>query len=53
MVDAVLDLAGRADRAVEAQLGRELLDDLLQRGRHDVDGLAALAVPCTSSSGSP
>ena len=43
-VDAVDDLAGRADRAVEAELARELLDDLLQRCRDDVDGLAALAV---------
>ena len=44
-VDAVDDLARRADRAVEAELARELLDDLLQRRRDDVDGLAALAVP--------
>ena len=43
-VDAVDDLARRADRAVEAELARELLDDLLQRRRDDVDGLAALAV---------
>jgi hypothetical protein len=43
-VDAVDDLAGRADRAVEAELVGELLDDLLQRRRDDVDGLAALAV---------
>ena len=43
-VDAVHDLAGRPERAVEAELARDLLDDLLQRGGDDVDGLAALAM---------
>ena len=43
-VDTVHDLARRADRAVEAELTREFLDDLLQGRRDDVDGLAALAV---------
>ena len=44
-VDAVDDLAGRADRAVEAEVRRDELDDLLQRRRDDVDGLTAFAVP--------
>jgi len=43
-VHAVDDLADRAERAVEAQLSRELVDDLLQRRRDDVDRLAALVV---------
>ena len=43
-VDAVHDLARRADRPVEAELARELLDDLLQRRRDDVCRLAAVAV---------
>ena len=43
-VDAVDDLARGADCAVEAELARELLDDLLQRRRDDVDGLPTPAV---------
>src|SRR5581483_3663795 len=38
---AVRDLADRAERAVEAEVVRDRVDDLLQRRRDDVDAVAA------------
>src|SRR5690242_5186342 len=43
-VATVAHLADRAERAIEAQIVRDALDDLLQRRRHDVHALTALAV---------
>src|SRR5205807_10421464 len=44
-VDAVLDLAERPERAVEAEVVCDSLHDLLESRRDDVDGLAATPVP--------
>ncbi len=43
-VDAVLDLADRAERAVETEIVGDRLHDLLERRGHDVHGLAAVAM---------